>query len=95
MERKKKVSNIYGQVYKFAKEKVTSLEQVYPGDHLTYERANLYWHHVIVEDIESETNEIKIIHYHNDIKDFYEDFSMRENSLAKVKRDTLQFWSKR
>lgn len=95
MERKRIVSNIYGQVSSFAKEMVTSLEQVYPGDHLTYERAKLYWHHVIIEDINSEMNAITIIHYHNDIKDFFEDFSLRNQSLAKVKRDTLQFWSER
>ena len=94
MERKKKVSNIYGQVYGFTKEMVASLEQLYPGDHIAYERAKLYWHHVIVEDIDSEANEITVIHYYNNAREFFQT-TLSKGSLAQVMRSTLQFWSKR
>ena len=90
----KKVSNIYGQVYGFVKEPLTSLDQVYPGDHLAYERVKLYWHHVIVEDIDKETNEIKVIHYYNNVKEFFET-TANEGSLAQVTRSSIQFWSER
>ena len=91
---KKKVSNIYGQVYGFVKESLTSLDQVYPGDHLAYERVKLYWHHVLVEDIDVETGEVKVIHYHNDVREFFVT-TLNEHSLAQVKRGSIQFWSKR
>ena len=89
-----KASNIYGQVYGFVKEAVTSLDQVYPADHLAYERVKLYWHHVIVEDIDKETNEVKVIHYYNNVKEFFE-ATPNEDSLAEVRRSSIQFWSKR
>lgn len=91
---KKKVSNVYGQVYGFVKEAVNLLDQLYPGDHIAYERVKLYWHHVIVEDIDKETNEVKIIHYHNNVREFF-DTTLNEGSLAQVIRGSIQFWSKR
>ncbi|XP_028399503.1 uncharacterized protein LOC114522920 [Dendronephthya gigantea] len=90
----KRVSNIYGQVYDFAKEMVTSLDQVYPGDHIAYERVKLYWHHVIVEDVDRELEEVKIIHYYNNVREFFETTS-KEGSLAQVMRGSIKFWSKR
>ena len=91
---KKKASNIYGQVYGFIKEAVTTVDQVYPGDHLAYERVKLYWHHVLVEDIDKETNEVKIIHYYNNVREFFET-TLNKGSLAQVMRGSIQFWSKR
>ena len=88
------MSNIYGQVYGFSKEVITSIDQLYPGDHIAYERVKLYWHHVIVEDVNKTTNEVNIIHYHNNIKEFFET-TLNEGSIAQVLRNTLQFWSKR
>lgn len=90
----KRVSNIYGQVYGFAKEVLISLDQVYPGDHIAYERVKLYWHHVIVEDIDRELEEVKIIHYYNNVREFFETTS-KEGSLAQVMRGSIKFWSKR
>lgn len=88
------MSNIYGQVYDFVKEEVTLIEQIYPGDHLAYEKCKVYWHHVIVEDVDKDTKEIKIIHYYNDISGFIET-SFNQGSLAQVKRSSITFWSKR
>ena len=90
----KKTSNLYGQVYSFAKECLTSLEHIFPGDHIAYERVYLYWHHCIVEDVDIESKTVKVIHYHNNVREFFET-TLQHGSIAQVKRGSLEFWPKR
>ena len=43
-----------GQKHHVPIERVYSLSQLQPGDHIAINRQHIFWHHAIVEDIETE-----------------------------------------
>ena len=63
-------------------ELVCSLSQLQRGDHIAVPRSLhvcMYWHHGIVEDIDTQNGEISVIEYSNTTKGF-----LGSNSLAKT-----------
>lgn len=79
-------------MYLSTRERVISLRDINLGDHITIERAAVYWHHMIVESINFAKNEINVISYSNDSKVFFRTLC-RHFSFAVVKRDSLSFTS--
>ena len=74
-------------------ERVNSLSQLRRGDHIAFPRLNeRYWHHAIVEDIDTQKDEIRVIEYSNSAKGFLEDncFPPKNPGKAKVKRGGVQ-----
>ena len=90
MSEERKVANRFGRVFENAKETIERLDQLKPGDHIAYEHqyTKTYWHHMIVESITRETNEINVIHYSNNpLKGIVCHSSL--STWAEVRRDTF------
>lgn len=67
----KLVYNSHGQKYEVPRVRVSSLDEFRPGDHIAFHRrCGAYWHHAIVEWIDTERKEINVIEYSNTAKEF-------------------------
>ena len=74
------------QKYKVPIERVNSFSQLQKGDHIAFERLKgSYWHHAIVEDVETENDAIKVIEYSNSAKEFLQDNSSPPKNPGKAK----------
>ena len=83
-----------GKKHVLRRVRVSSINVLRRADHVAFPRLNgTYWHHAIVEDIDREWNEIKVIEYSNSARGFTEDNSCcpKRPGLAKVGRGTYQF----
>lgn len=73
---------------------VSSLGELQRGDHIAFCRhSGAYWHHAIVEHIDTEKSKVIVIEYSNTAKGFSEDNSIppKRPGLAKVVRGEYQF----
>lgn len=77
-----------GQKYKVPMERVSLLSQLHKGDHIAFNRLyDFYWHHAIVEDVETEKDTINVIEYSIYVKQILQDISIpRSPGKAKVMR---------
>ncbi|XP_015776814.1 PREDICTED: uncharacterized protein LOC107354831 [Acropora digitifera] len=77
-----------GQKCKVPIERVSSLSQLHKGDHIAIERLfGSFWHHAIVEDVETEKDTINVIEYSIYVKEILQDISRpRSPGKAKVMR---------
>ena len=77
------------QKYKVPIERVYNFSQLHKGDHIAIKRLyGLYWHHAIIEDVETEQGIINVIEYSNSAKGFSQDSSspLKNPGIAKVRR---------
>lgn len=68
-------------------QRVYSLSQLHSGDHIAFKRF-LYWHHAIVEYVDTQRGEANVIEYSNTVQGFSQDNSSypKNPGMAKVKR---------
>jgi len=88
------VYNSHGKEYEVPRVLVYSIYGLERGDHIAFHRLRgTYWHHAIVEDVDTECCEIRIIEYTNSATGFLVDNSSspKRPGIAEVMRNTLQF----
>ena len=88
------VYNSHGKKYEVPRLRVYSIYDLQRGDHIAFHRFwGAYWHHAIVEDVDTKSGEIRIIEYTNSATGFSVDNSSspKRPGIAKVIRNTLQF----
>jgi len=61
------VSNSHGKEYESqSKVRVHSIDELKRGDHIAFPRLwGAFWHHAIVEDVDTERREFQVIEYNN------------------------------
>ena len=77
------------QKYKVPIERVYNFSQLHEGDHIAIKRLyGVYWHHAIIEDVETERGIINVIEYSNSAKEFSQDSSspFKNPGIATVRR---------
>ncbi|XP_074612122.1 uncharacterized protein LOC141866505 [Acropora palmata] len=77
------------QKYKVPIERVYSFSLLHRADHIAMKRADgLYWHHAIVDDVETEKDTINVIEYSNSTEGFSQDNSShpKDPGIARVIR---------
>ena len=93
------VYNSHCKKYEVLRKCVSLLTELQIGDHIAFQQmGNSYWHHAIVESIDSSANELNVIEYSNTAIDFLNDNcspprKLKDIQLAKVKRVTYNFQS--
>ena len=93
------VYNSHCKKYEVSRKCVCSLAELRTGDHIAFHQmCNSYWHHAIVESIDSSANKLDVIEYSNTAIDFLDDNcspprKLKDIELAKVKRVTYNFQS--
>ena len=98
------VYNSHGKKYEVPRRIVDSLDELHIGDHIAFHRqikvlqgmGVSYWHHGIVEEIRSRTNELVVIEYSNEAREFWDDNCSpprkpKDIELAKVVRRRHNF----
>ena len=86
--------NSHGKKYDVPRRRVFSLDELQRGDHITFHRiSGSYWHHSIVEEIDTERGEIHVIEYTNTPSGFLRDNCGYPKSpgIAEVVRQTYLF----
>ena len=74
-----------GRKYHVPTELVSSLSQLQDGEHIAIEgKCACYWHHAIVEDVDTKGGTIKTIEYFNSAKGFLEDTLNRSKDAGKA-----------
>ena len=74
--------------------RVSSFDELQRADHIAFPRhSGTYWHHAIVKDIDTTTNEIKVFEYSNTVRGCVKQNSSYPSrpGLAEVGRGTYQF----
>ena len=77
------------QKYKVPIERGYNFSQLHEGDHIAIKRLyGVYWHHAIIEDVETERGIINVIEYSNSAKEFSQDSSspFKNPGIATVRR---------
>ena len=64
--------------------RVTNLNQLQPGDHIAWDRCYAIWHHAIVMCVETDSQEIVVVHNSGGLKD------KRNGKMASVRQETIQ-----
>ena len=75
-----------GQKCRVRIERVSWLSQLRKGDHIAIKRLyGCYWHHAIVEDVETEEDIINVIEYSSSVREFLQNIrSLKISRKAKV-----------
>ena len=79
-----------GKKHNVPKVRAFSLDQIRRGDHICFDRVQIYWHHAIVETADKSNGEVNVIEYsnHDGSKQFSQDNSSppKNPGLATVVR---------
>ena len=63
--------------------RVTNLNQLQPGDHIAWDRCYAVWHHAIVKSVETDSQEIVVVHNSGELK------YKRNGKIASVREETI------
>jgi len=86
--------NSHGKEYEVPRVCVSSIDELQRGDHITFHRlGGSFWHHAIVEDVDTKLGEIHVIEYSNTAEGFVMDNCIPPKSpaIAKVVRNKCRF----
>lgn len=96
LKRKYTYTDYHGKKCEAPTEQINSLRQLEKGDHIAVERLLVvapYWHHFIVEGVETEENIINVIEYSKSDEGFSQDYSSapENQGMAIVRRNKYPF----